>query len=155
MSYTLGWEPYVVINKRHWNGTLGLFDKRFRNRGWDKASFIYELAVRGYSFRTLAGASLVHATESNLKMCPTAFGGKFCQRVALPRSDWLPSQGSIETFCSFVQSLAKERNNSMPASHHHTCMIYPFHVLGDLPTTFLRMFLTQAYQARYQSIEHI
>jgi len=155
VSYTLGWEPYVVINKRHWNGTLGLFDKRFRNRGWDKASFIYELAVRGYSFRTLAGASLVHATESNLKMCPTAFGGKFCQRVALPRSDWLPSQGSIETFCSFVQSLAKERNNSMPASHPHTCMIYPFHVLGDLPTTFLRMFLTQAYQARDQSIEHI
>jgi len=48
VSYTMGWEPYIVVNKKLWNGLTkhGMFDQRFRVKGWDKASFVYEVATR-------------------------------------------------------------------------------------------------------------
>jgi len=48
VSYTMGWEPYIVINKKLWKGLTkhGMFDRRFRVKGWDKASFVYEVATR-------------------------------------------------------------------------------------------------------------
>ena len=48
VSYAMGWEPYIVINKKLWKGLTkhGMFDRRFRVKGWDKASFVYEVATR-------------------------------------------------------------------------------------------------------------
>jgi hypothetical protein len=46
VRYTLGWEPYVIVSKKRWRGmSAGMFDERFRVRGWDKAAFIYEVAT--------------------------------------------------------------------------------------------------------------
>ena len=54
VAYTLGYEPYVVVKKSAWKGvTSRMFDARFSDRGWDKASFVYEAATLGFRFRVL------------------------------------------------------------------------------------------------------
>ena len=78
-TYTLGWEPYIIVNKRLWTGMTkrGMFDRRFR-RGWDKASFVYEVAAMGYNFRVLHGVFVAHVSDESLASCPPAFGSDFC-----------------------------------------------------------------------------
>ena len=61
VSYTLGYEPYLVVNKTAWSGLnkQGLYDLRFREKGWDKAEFVYEVALLGNTFWTLHRSPLV------------------------------------------------------------------------------------------------
>ena len=72
VQYSLGWEPYVVMNKRLWRGMTphGMFDRRFCKRGWDKASFVYEAATLGYNFRAVHAVFVAHAPDAVLGYCP-------------------------------------------------------------------------------------
>ena len=130
---------------------------RFKFRGWDKASFAYELATRQYIFHTLPGVSLVHATDFNLKACPIrAFSKTFCRCAAksqkMSTELWMHETSQPrEMFATFIQSLAGGQDNCLPVSFPHTCLIYPFYMLQGLPLTFLQLFLDQAYQAQGQA----
>jgi len=118
VSYTLGWEPYIVVNKRLWKGLTqhGMFDRRFNKRGWDKASFVYEVATMGYTFRTLHGVFLAHATQRAIAECPPAFGSEFCKLAAQASRlsngpGWRQTLNGIESgfilFASFISSLSQ------------------------------------------------
>jgi hypothetical protein len=115
VGYTLGWEPYVVVNKKLWKGRngQGLFDARFRLRGWDKASFVYELAALGYTFRTLYSVFLVHSAEADVSRCDEqVFGFQFCSVAAQTAAGgWLERDSNVDggrgNFLGFILSLSK------------------------------------------------
>ena len=121
VRYTLGWEPYVVASKSAWKGMSGegMFDRRFLRRGWDKASFLFEAAARGYRFRTLSGVFLTHSSEAAIAACPGLFGSAFCalaSEVALSKGPgWSATaqdtSRSFMAFSVFVHSLANHLTN--------------------------------------------
>jgi len=170
-TYTMGWEPYVVISRQHWKGlnAEGMFHQMFRVRGWDKASFIYEVASRGYKFRTLRGAFLMHAAEAHVK-CPEVFGPEFCAVASKSSSDgWTYSQESRITFASFIRLLSKNlaesnpgdnlpradavsfREVEMPEGLVSGCFIFPFGVMRWLTLSQIDNWLDQAYKALAQA----
>lgn len=59
-SYRVQWqpdyEPYVVVR----SAAVPRYDRRFLGFGWNKVSHSMELAVRGYEFRVVPDAFIVH-----------------------------------------------------------------------------------------------
>jgi len=116
-TYTLGWEPYIIMNKRLWTGMTkrGMFDRRFRKRGWDKASFVYEVAAMGYNFRVLRGVFVAHVSDESFVSCPPAFGSDFCavaaDSVMSNSMGWRETLSGIDSsfrlFASFIKSLSE------------------------------------------------
>ena len=116
VRYMLGWEPYVVASKTAWRGMSGegMFDRRFLRRGWDKASFLFEAAACGYSFRTISGVFLAHSSEAAIATCPVAFGSVFCALASAAAVSKVPgwsatardTRRSVMAFSVFVHSLA-------------------------------------------------
>jgi len=170
-TYTMGWEPYIVISRQHWKGLNadGMFHKMFRAHGWDKASFIYEVAVRGYKFRTLRGAFLMHAAEAHMK-CPEVFGPEFCAVAGKSSSDgWTHSQESRSAFASFIRLLSERlaesnlgdnlrsvgavsfREVKMPEELVSGCLIFPFRLMRRLALSQIDDWLDQAYMALAQA----
>eukprot|EP00960_Hanusia_phi_P076992 768635-Hanusia_phi.AAC.13 len=66
VTYILGYEPYLVVNRSAWRGSqgVGLYDDRFVHWGWDKVSFGVEAASLGYGFKVLPKSFLVHGSTA-------------------------------------------------------------------------------------------
>lgn len=163
--YTLGWEPYIVVNKSNWRGLtkVGLFDRRFRARGFDKASFVYETATLGYQFRVLHGVFLVHV-DDNIIACPIdVFGSEFfSEAYKTDHGDWdTQHESSRDLFAGFIHSLSMSRalfgkgDTEMEKENTNWCLIFPFASMRHLSISFIHMWLDQAYQAHVQTLSDL
>jgi hypothetical protein len=156
--YTMGWEPYVVFDARQWRGTSGWFDPRF-TAGWDKASFVYEAAVRGYHFRVANRVFVVHATKAAMTGCAKALGS-FCEVHSRHAAVWLSAEKSRDDFAAFIQSLASSTSGAsqnspgvwMPRHLHSACLIYPVGLFRHVPIAFINEWLDEAYMALSQAL---
>lgn len=69
------YEPYLMLARKD----VPSFDESFAGRGFDKASFVYELFARGFQFWVLPDVFVVHQQESRSHTpgpnCPEAAPG--------------------------------------------------------------------------------
>lgn len=150
------------MNKSDWQGLAkdGLFDRRFRARGFDKASFVYEAATLGYRFKVLHGAFLVHVADNTILTCPEIiFGSEFCSVASnTDHGDWYKQhESSRDVFAGFIQSLAlfrasQGKGNIAMDRTPSECLIFPFSILRHLSIDFIHMWLDCAYQAHDQAL---
>ncbi|EKX43969.1 hypothetical protein GUITHDRAFT_140108 [Guillardia theta CCMP2712] len=74
VDYLLGYEPSFVVDRRAWVGGqgAGMYDDRFEQGGWDKASVTFEAAYLGYTFKVLPKGFLVGSSPSSARQTSKA-----------------------------------------------------------------------------------